>query len=400
MEKVKISTCIYELLLENETVIIPGFGAFISHYKPAEIHPETDEIKPPSKELSFTQQIRNNDGLLVGYVSGKEGISHFDALKEIEKERENIIYQLDKGEKITFENVGILYRNENGEIVFESFQQENLLLDSFGLESTSLAPLEPEIEEEEKEEQEESLTEIEPDIEDEKQEEQEKPVSEVETESMEPETEPEITSDKEIEEPHKTNDEPTIFIKEQLVFRETDPVEMPEEQKEKKKRGWLWFLLILVPIIVAGYFLYTKQNQTRVSPNVTENKPTTNNETVKTEEVPPADSVKKDTFETETTSTLQFQTKQTGQPSSIETASQGNNYYLVGGSFKEEENAEKFLKEFDVENYTPFKLGKRGNFYIIAIGRYNTEKEAVEAQNKFIEKKPDSGTWVYKDETR
>ena len=82
---------IHELLLENEIVIIPGFGAFVSEYKPAEISVDSDEIKPPSKTVLFNQQIRNNDGLLVGYVGETKRISHFDALKRIEKEREKIL---------------------------------------------------------------------------------------------------------------------------------------------------------------------------------------------------------------------------------------------------------------------------------------------------------------------
>ena len=127
---------IHSLLLENETVIVPGFGAFVSNYKPAEI--SKNEIKPPSKEISFTQQIRNNDGLLVGYIADEEGISHFDALKKIEKERENLIYKLDKGEKTIIEDAGELFYNEKNEIQFTPFHDDNLLLDSFGLETISI----------------------------------------------------------------------------------------------------------------------------------------------------------------------------------------------------------------------------------------------------------------------
>ena len=372
----KISTCIHKLLLENEIVIIPGFGAFISQYKPAEINPENDEIKPPSKELSFNQKIRNNDGLLVGYFAEKKGISHFDALREIEKERENIIYQLDKGEKITFENVGILFRNPDNEIEFESFQQENLLIDSFGLEATSLTP---------------SETEIETEVEDEKHEEQEIPVSGGENEITEPETEPEIISDKEMEEPQETIHEPTTFVKEQLVFGVYKPAGPGEEENKKKKRGWLWLFLIFIPIIIAGYFLY---NRNVAPPQIQKERPVQKKEAVESNKNLLPDSTKLDSTQQETSETLQ-----PDQTSTIENMNQGN-YYLVGGSFKEEENAEKFLEEFNAEGYTPFKLGKRGNFYIIAIGRYNTEKEAVTAQNQFMDKNPDSGTWVYKDETK
>ena len=51
-----IGKYVHELLLENDTVIIPGFGAFISNYKPAEIDEETNELKPPAKEVTFNAQ--------------------------------------------------------------------------------------------------------------------------------------------------------------------------------------------------------------------------------------------------------------------------------------------------------------------------------------------------------
>lgn len=403
----KINTCIHDLLLENETVIIPGFGAFISHYKPAEILPENDEIKPPSKTLSFNQKIRNNDGLLVGYIAHKEAISHFDALKVIEKDREDMIYQLDKGERITFENIGVLFRNENNEIEFESFQQENLLLDSFGLDTTSLTQDEPVIEEEAKNE---------PVVEAVTDEEPAPPVSE-ETVTDEPGVE-EVTR----EEAENISEETNIVESENLIDSElekeqetipgepadkpapvleniTESMPMQEEPKEKKKFGWLWFLLIFIPIVVAGIFLYTKQNQDNNPTEIKQENPVSENEIVKSEEIPAADTVKYDTVKTELASTIQTESQKANQTMATETKNRGN-YYLVGGSFKEEENADKFMQEFNAEGYTPFKLGKRGNFYIIAIGRFNTEKEAVVAQNKFIEENPNSGTWVYKDEPK
>ena len=130
-----IGKYIHQLLLENDTVIIPGFGAFISKYKPAELNNDTNELKPPSKTISFNQQIRNNDALLVGKVAEGEVISHFDALTAIEKERENIIYQLDKGDKFLLDEIGELFLNEQNEIQLIPIEKDNLLLDSFGLES-------------------------------------------------------------------------------------------------------------------------------------------------------------------------------------------------------------------------------------------------------------------------
>ena len=407
----KINTYIHELLLENETVIIPGFGAFISHYKPAEIHPENDEIIPPGKILSFNQKIRNNDGLLVGYIAEKEGISHFDALKEIEKERENIIYQLDKGEKITFENIGVLARNPDNEIEFEPFEQENLLLDSFGLEATSLTPSEPEVEEEKQEEpevQEKIISEAEAENSEAETEEKEteKIISEAEAENSEAETEEKETAESEetsagkTEEENESDKEPTAFIKEQLVFNEAEPAIPQEEQKEKKKRGWVWFLLILIPIIGVGIYLYLRPNNEIPPIHITEEQPIAGNELTNEVEPAPADTAISDTATTALATAGQTEGTSTDSANTTEATSGQGIYYLVGGSFKQKENVEKFMNEFDAEGYTPFLLGKRGNFYIVAIGRYKTEDEAFASKDEFLRKNPDAGTWVYKDEAR
>jgi len=72
-------------------------------------------------------------------------------------------------------------------------------------------------------------------------------------------------------------------------------------------------------------------------------------------------------------------------------------FYLVAGSFKEQENVDKFMGQFDAEGYEPFLLGKRGNFFIVALGAYPTEREAVIARDAFMKKNPGAGIWVFED---
>ena len=72
-------------------------------------------------------------------------------------------------------------------------------------------------------------------------------------------------------------------------------------------------------------------------------------------------------------------------------------YYLVGGSFKAEKNAERYLQQLKKNGYQAFHLGKRGNFYIVGIGTYNTEEEASVAKRGFLTKNPGSGIWIYKE---
>lgn len=375
---------IHELLLENDTVIIPGFGAFVSTYKPAEISEDSSEMKPPSKEVSFNPQIRNNDGLLVGQIAAGEAISHFDALKLIEKERENIIYRLDKGERVELEETGVLFYDENHEIGFEPFVDENLLLDSFGLETTDMSFDEEEIAEEEPA----------PPAEEEVPEE---PVAVIESGDTAPDPEPEEETPGEpetTEEAHaETEPAEEPVEEEEPVEQEPEPVAVtdPEsDEKKKRKGGWWWYLLILVPLVAVSVFLYMKDKQPPEpvidEPEVTQTMP----------EQPEAlaDTLAKDTagaVETDSVVTEEPVAEMTEQPEAT-----GPKYYLVGGSFKSEENAETFYRELVAKGVEPFHLGKRGNFYIVGIGTYDTEEEASAAKREYLDKHPGSGVWIWK----
>ncbi|MEN8115874.1 MAG: SPOR domain-containing protein [Bacteroidota bacterium] len=338
---------IHELLLTNETVIIPGFGAFVSEYKPAELIEDSEEIKPPSKVIKFNRQIRNNDGLLVGHIAESEGISHFDALKVIEKEREDIIYQLDKGEKVTLKETGVLFYNEQNEIEFDPEHDENLLLDSFGLETTTITTTPEEIPEEK---------------------------------TTEPIITEEATSEPPVEVPVKEEPEP--------VAATVPPI---EKEKKKRKGGWLWLLLIFIPLAVITVFIITKDTVKEMPPASTSEviEETTIDEPVVTQDSVTQDSTVVTKIDTATKEAIEPEPEVTEKPDTPK-------YYLVGGSFKEEVNAETYLQKLKAKGFEPFHLGKRGNFYIVGIGTYDTEDEAFAAKREYMEKSPGSGVWIWK----
>ncbi|NLA48282.1 MAG: hypothetical protein GX876_02335, partial [Bacteroidales bacterium] len=61
-----ITSFIRELLFSHDCVIVPGFGGFVGNYAPARIDRATSTFYPPSKQISFNRNLRNNDGLLAG----------------------------------------------------------------------------------------------------------------------------------------------------------------------------------------------------------------------------------------------------------------------------------------------------------------------------------------------
>ncbi|HSO86381.1 MAG TPA: SPOR domain-containing protein [Draconibacterium sp.] len=354
----KLAKYIHDLLLENETVIIPGLGAFISTYKPAEI--SGNEIKPPSKEISFSQQIRNNDGLLVAAIARKAKISQPNALKRIERARENILYQLDNGENVVVENLGILFYNEKNEIQFTSFQEDNLLLDSFGLEPISMEDL---VEKTIATEPAQDLIEVEDTILQE---------SEIDTEA---ENVVETVSEQKSE---------------KIILPEYKHAPAVEKSKERKKAGWYWYLLILIPVFVAGYFVVnnnSKSNQTEISqePAAKEDQQEIAIETKVLDDSTPNDSI------VETSAIVTRKTESVDK-----SLTENSKYYLVGGGFKNEENAEKFIVRLKEKGIDGIRLGKRGNLYLIGIEEFDTEQEAYNSLNKHVKKYPEWNIWVFK----
>jgi hypothetical protein len=129
----QLETYISDLLYRYECVIIPEFGAFLTHRESAKIDDSTNAFYPPKKVLSFNEQIQKNDGLLVHYIADVEKIPFENALIKIQKRIKSLKSYLIQGETLTFDNIGDIRLSEDGKIQFEPSYHLNYLTDSFGL---------------------------------------------------------------------------------------------------------------------------------------------------------------------------------------------------------------------------------------------------------------------------
>ena len=137
-----ITAFIRELLFGHDCVIVPGFGGFIGNYTPARIDKKSGTFFPPVKQISFNRNLNHNDGLLVGRISGSSGINYGDARNMVEEFAGEIRRKLERGEKVVFDHIGSFINNQEGNIQFEPDHGSNYHLDSYGLESFQLMPLE------------------------------------------------------------------------------------------------------------------------------------------------------------------------------------------------------------------------------------------------------------------
>ncbi len=136
----KLVTYINDLLYRYDCVIIPNFGGFVTRQVSAKINKETASFYPPSKQLSFNPQLKNNDGLLANYISSAKQISYLEAMQFIQKEvatwEETLLH-----EELELSAIGVLTKKGQS-IVFEPSNTVNYLTSSYGLSTYTSNPIE------------------------------------------------------------------------------------------------------------------------------------------------------------------------------------------------------------------------------------------------------------------
>lgn len=130
-----IAAHIGELVKEQECVIIPGLGAFLTNYHAADINAQQHLIHPPSRKLVFNAQLKSNDGLLAHYLSERLDLSYKTTLLLLEVFSNYCQRDLAEGKQISFGTLGILDRNNHQKLEFYPNTTVNYNEDSFGLNS-------------------------------------------------------------------------------------------------------------------------------------------------------------------------------------------------------------------------------------------------------------------------
>ena len=137
-----ITFYLVELLRLHDCVIVPDLGGFVTNYRPAVMDMANGSFNPPVKEVIFTGKLNKNDGLLVNYISGTEGVGYFEARQIISEFVDEVWSKLENGEKIIFQSIGTLQFDRNEKLIFESQVHENFLLDTYGMEGFQFPQLE------------------------------------------------------------------------------------------------------------------------------------------------------------------------------------------------------------------------------------------------------------------
>jgi hypothetical protein len=129
-----------DLLYRYDCVVVPSFGAFLTQNQPSKSHDLSHAFYPPSKQLSFNNQLTNNDGLLANHIALLEGIPYENACQKITRSVLQWQTDLARGETVVLKHIGQLRQTE-GALFFEPSYHINYLTDSFGLSAIVAKPI-------------------------------------------------------------------------------------------------------------------------------------------------------------------------------------------------------------------------------------------------------------------
>ncbi|MCW3105483.1 MAG: hypothetical protein JWO09_3923 [Bacteroidetes bacterium] len=340
----KVDKHISELLNGHDCVIVPELGGFVANYAPAKIHPVQHTFTPPSKNIVFNKNLKNNDGLLANHIVMAEQSTYPEALKYIQHFVRTTTEQLKKGAKVKIDEVGTLFLDVERNIQFEPDTTTNHLLDAFGLSQFQS---------------------------------------------------PAIKRD-------------TITKRIEKEFKDRDAIPAERKKINVKKYVALAialplvFGLVWIPLKTDLLKNINYSNLNPFSPKeVVKPKAAPSVDTTKTVKITiPKDTasaaIAESTQPEPVTEALVEPVKADTTKVTVETAvNPENRFHLVAGCFQVEENAIKFVALLQQQNISAAIIGQNNKgLYVVSCGDYNTRKEANNELENLRKLQPNA--WLYK----
>ena len=135
-----LSAELVHLLRTHNCVAIPGFGGFVTQDRCSSMHPVEHLLIPPSKQIGFNPELKQNDGLLQNLLMHR-GTSAEQASENVRNLSLNCSEQLDKHGIVQIVGLGKLLKDDKGAVQFIEETDKNLLGTSYGLEPVQLVPV-------------------------------------------------------------------------------------------------------------------------------------------------------------------------------------------------------------------------------------------------------------------
>ncbi len=357
-----IISIIRELLLRNQKAVIPGFGNLIISQRPAQLNRITRELAPPTRELSFKQTSQTDDEQLIIYLGRKTKQKPAAVNEAVSAFMKSAGEQLAGNGSFVLEGLGKLTQTGSGELKFEADKELLMQINLFDLPKLNVQPVQQES-------------------------------------RVEPQPVP------------KPVPQPAPQQKPAVVTPQVTPVVY------NKKKSRLWIPAALVGLILglaayayfAGFydrFLTGRKAEVLISENNQQDERLVFGNRTNTDSIKNADDSLKtmisrqiderttreralsyEASKAEKQVPVAPEPKQVNTPEPVIAVSSfpDKPFHVIAGSFTLLENAERQLAKLQKKGFSPAMLPKRGKYYMVSMGSYNTEEQAKAAKQQFKE---------------
>jgi len=134
------------LLLNNDCVIVPGLGGFMTNHVEARYDDEDHMFLPPLRTLGFNPKLRLNDSLLAQSYIEAYDISYPDAVHRIDDEVNELRQHLENEGSYDFNGIGTLSLNDEGSYEFAPCEAGILTPAFYALDSFEMDKLNSSVE--------------------------------------------------------------------------------------------------------------------------------------------------------------------------------------------------------------------------------------------------------------
>lgn len=138
--QIAVGELIADLLYENDTVGVPGLGAFTKKTLAASLDQIQDKAFPETNLIEFNANLAMDDGLLIAYIKDRFELSYVESKRTVSEYVEQVNQALDRKEIVIFPQVGRLYNDFEKKLQFIP-DNTNFNLATFGLPAVEISPV-------------------------------------------------------------------------------------------------------------------------------------------------------------------------------------------------------------------------------------------------------------------
>ena len=127
--------------MDNDCVILPQFGGFVTNMAPARWVEEENMFLPPYRTIGFNPQLKINDGLLVQSYMLTHDATYPEATRLAEAAIDRLTQELYREGRVEMHGIGTLRRTIVGEYQFDATEDGVVTPALYGLGTVEMKPL-------------------------------------------------------------------------------------------------------------------------------------------------------------------------------------------------------------------------------------------------------------------